>query len=918
MFKIQLALGISILALSSCGGGGGSTVSGGAGPTTGTNTTPVSTTTNVEKIVSTGENLTFNNQTGGPQDIAIHPTITGDALSGLPAVAYYDKSATGGGTGLTPTVGALKYAYMDQYGAWNIEVVDMNYGTAVCGNLNSICVGAPNGTAATALNHAKIIALAFKTDGTPMIAYVYGASLNTTAIGSSAKEIRVAERSTAGVWTISVAFSSPVAAAATNVAVATWDPMKAVTLLLDSSNRPHITFAHYTQTSTNSQIKYLFRDSSGTWTSSNITPAVTLTGTITAFQQGANTAGGAFCPANSAPLYVYGIPSAAAGTLHNPFFLRCTTLAASGACSTWDTALNIARGCTGSAACTNTFTAATTNAGVHADVKVEPTTNRPVFAIYAAAIPATSAMSVRAPNACDVSQTGAANSWGAGAIIAAGSTGSGGLELIVRGVTDYLVAATVSTTSVAMSKFAGAAWFAAVHGIETTTLAQDGVSAAYDTASDTVYTSYAQLPAAAVGATGNDLKVASIDPDDLVTGTAAGLFNTWVIDNTGNIFPNTATMPMIGAAKAPNGTYGYAYYYFDNGTVHANSKLYYGVRIGTAASPFFLEKFVTSFQQSASATAGIGMQPSLAYDANSNPIIAAYNANTAPAEANLMVARSSNGGANFSLVTVDDTSAAVGQYPNISVTGSTIGIAYYDATNTALKFARWTSAAGWRRFVVDGNAGTGSCGNTANDAGKFAKLQWTSTGRPVIAYQYDTGVRLAIATEATTSNTYTWTCGTVEATGSTLGSGLDFKIDSSDLPTLIYNDTSNSTMRMATCTSAVGTCISTGSTAFTASAIETIGVSSTTGEASPSLQINSSGTKYVAFHNFTSKALRMGTMASSASSFTLESLVTVPSGVTYTSPLGQYPQMLLNDSSAPLVFYRSNENWLRYYSRETL
>lgn len=899
----RLKVCLCLLLFASCGSS--SSISGGS-PETST-TGGSSTSDPVVRVVSAGENLSFNNLTGGPQDVAISPT------TGLPGVAYYDKSATGGGTGATPTVGALKYAYMDSTGNWNIEVVDQNFGTATCGNLNSVCVGAPNGTAATALNHNKIIAIAYKTDGTPMIAYVYGSSIGTTLVGTGTKDIRVAERSTTGIWTISVPFQASVAAGVTNVAIATYDGLKGITLLLDSSNRPHITFAFYAQTSTNSQIKYLFRDSSSNWTSSNIMTAVTLTGTITAFQQGTLTAGAALCGVDSTPMYTYGVPSAAAGTLHNPYFIRCTTLGASGACTAWET-LNIARGCTGSAACSNTFVAASSNAGTHTSIGVEPTTNRPVIASYGTVSPTLGTATVRLPFACNVSQVGAANSWGAGATVALVSTGIGGIKLIVKGVTDYLLAATVSTTAVAVSKFSGAAWFAAVQTVETTTVAQDGIGAAYDSVADQLYVSYAQLPAAAGGAIGNDLKVAAIDPDDLVTGGAAGSFVSWVVDNRTNVFPNIAATPLLAAAKSPSGIYGYAYYFNDNNASFTNSKLYYGFRGGSASSPIFSEKFVTSFQQSASLTAGIGLMPSLAYDSGSNPIIAAHNG--AAAEANLIVARSPDGGASFSVNTVDDTSASVGQYPSVAVTGATIGVAYYDTTNTALKFARWTVAGGWRRFVVDGNAGTGSCGNTANDAGKYAKLQWTSAGRPVIVYQYDTGVRIAVATEATTSNTYTWTCGTVESTASTLGAGLDFKLDSNDLPYVVYSDTTAGSIRYAYCASAAATCASTGASAFTAALVEANGITSALGETAPSLLIATTGIKYLAFHNFTSKALRLGIMSSGGTSFTLSSIDTPPSGSNYTTPVGHHAALLQNDAAKQMVFYRSNENWLKYYSQE--
>jgi len=32
--------------------------------------------------------------------------------------------------------------------------------------------------------------------------------------------------------------------------------------------------------------------------------------------------------------------------------------------------------------------------------------------------------------------------------------------------------------------------------------------------------------------------------------------------------------------------------------------------------------------------------------------------------------------------------------------------------------------------------------------------------------------------------------------------------------------------------------------------------------------------------------------------------------------VGQYASTVTNDSGGPMIFYRSNENWLKYFSRE--
>jgi len=181
--------------------------------------------------------------TGGVNDLVLNPVTL------RPAIVYYDKNAPVSGT---TAIGALKYAYLDAYGSWNIEVVDANYGTQVCGTAGAYCVGAPNAAGGSTAN---IVKLAFTSTGLPSIAYVYGAS---AATAGAYKQIRLAERSSAGAWSVSVAFSSSTAAGATNVnTTATVDPLKAVTLNFDSSNRPHITFNLYAQTITSSAIYYL-------------------------------------------------------------------------------------------------------------------------------------------------------------------------------------------------------------------------------------------------------------------------------------------------------------------------------------------------------------------------------------------------------------------------------------------------------------------------------------------------------------------------------------------------------------------------------------------------------------------------------------------------------------------------------------
>jgi hypothetical protein len=866
--------------------------------TTTTSETPTSTTTvgDVKRIVSTGPSLSFNALTGGVNDLAVNP------VTKLPAMTYYDKSANIAGT---VAVGALKYAYMDEYGAWNIEVVDFNTGGVACGTTLSNCIGAPN---AAAGNTTSIIRMAFKTTGEPVIAYVYGGS---AASAGGFKQIRYAERSsTTGKWTVSVAFSASTAALATNVAIATIDPMKSVTLNLDTADRPHITFAFYAQTAlANSFVKYLFRSTAGTWTSSNIISNVSA-GAIAATGQGDNQSGAVFCPLNNQLLAVHHIVDAAAGA-GKPVFIRCTTVGADGGCTAWST-LNLANGCTGATSCFSSGVTTASNSGIRTDIAIDPATNRPIVGIYSVAAPVTTLLTVTAPLACDQAQTSTAGAWGAPVNVGTALQGANGFRLSTSTTalnTNYISYLT-STTSVTSNKSTGpdGAWFATGTTIETNTVAAEGVGAAYEATNDVLFTSYAVLPGAAAGAIGNDIKVSYGASADITLAGAAGTFITEVVDNTMSVFPTTA-VPSISSAKASNGTVGYAYFYQD-GTV-GDSKLYYGIRGGTTSAPVFGQTFVTSHQEGAASPAFVGSYPSLTYDANNNPIIAYWNG--AGTELNLQIARSFNGGASFAISVVDDTSASIGQYPSITRTGNTLGIAYYDVTNTGLKFARYTPATGWKKFAVDGMTGA-SCGVAGDDAGSFAKLQFNAAGKPVIVYQSNGALKVAVAAEAASGTSFTWSCVNIDNSANVRGAGIDFALDSTNIPHIVHFDATAGIVRYVNCASDVSTCVSTGTAAFTGSVLATSGIT-TTISTIPQIELSSSGTRYATYYSSVDQGLALATRTSSASSWTIETIDGNTSG-TSTSAAGQYSSLILNASEKPIAFYRSFENWLKYFSRE--
>lgn len=848
----------------------------------------------IYRTISTGDSLSFNNLTGGVSDLALHP------ITGAPAITYYDKSAPVSGT---TAVGALKYAYMDANGTWNIEVVDANYGTAACGTANSYCVGAPNAAGGST---SSILRLAFKSDGTPAIAYVFGASANT--VGGN-KQLRLAERSTAGKWSISAPFYSLTDADPANVAVAaTVDPMKGLTLNFDASDRPHITFTLYTQTITNSEVRYLGRNSKNEWTSSAITSAVTGAGDITALGQGTEQSGGVRCTATDKMLWTGKVVTATAGS-GQPLFMSCTTVE-DGVCTAFST-LDLAAGCT-AASCFSAAVTTATEGGTRTDIVIDAATQRPIIGFYTETTPATSLLTTTAPSACSATQSTAAGGWGAPVVVGAASEGANGFRLAASTGTTNFLAYLTSTTDVMMNKATGpaGAWLATGTIVETATVAGEGVGAAYDTEHDTFYVSYAAVPAGAAGNAGNDIKVGYGSTDDLTNAGAAGTIAIENVDNTVNFFPTTA-IPMLTAAKSASGLYGYAYFYQD--ATAADSKLYYGVRGGTAAAPVFSSHTVVNHVEGAASPEFVGSYPSLAYDSGNNPIIAFYDGvNT---RQNLSVARSSDGGASFAVAVVDDIAANVGQYPSAATFGTTVGVAYRDVTNTGLKFAKFTPGKGWRRFAVDGMAGTGSCGNAAHDSGAHSVLRFTAAGQPVIAYKSQTGLKLAYAPETIDSRTYTWKCVSLDPSAATRGDGISMELGLSGEPHIVHFDSTFGAIRYVTCASDAATCLTAGSSSFTGTLLKTVGTTALIATR-PSLKLDASGNLYVSFYSQSEQAVGLAGRGATSTTWSFEYIDQYSAGSTFVSSVGQHAQLLINESGFPMLFYRSQENWLRYFSRE--
>lgn len=876
----------------------GTTTPGATTSTTTTGTTggvvPSLTQTDVKKVVSYGEGIDFNGQTGGPNDIALHPTTK------LPAVAYYDKSLAASGT---TTVGALKFAQFDSTGNWNIEVVDANFGTAVCGTAGGTCVGAPNALA-TGANVAQIIQLKFKSTGLAVIAYVYGASAAAT------KAVRIAEQNTNGSWTISqVDYSGYSTVNVTN------DPIKAVTLTLDSSDRLHVTFAFYTATATNSQLVYAFRSTAGVWTSYNAIPI--LTGGTLALGAGMNQATAAFCPADNSFLTTSAVITGAGASTIN--LHKCAT-DANGLCpnagswTTQDLVVPLSLGANPASV--------TAGIGGGRQVVLVNSANKVIIGSTNGATGINFAIS---NETCDTAVT--AMTWTAApAQVVTANAGVSGFKATLS-ASHLVVFGGVTTTSFFMAKMPSdfSAGFAAADTItaETITAGNDGVGLVYNSTTDTLYGSYAALPAGALGVVGNDVKVAFAAPADVVNTGSQVAIN--VVDQTTSMFASTS-VPVLHAAKAPNGNVGYTYFYQDSGaTPSATSRLYYGVKGGSTSAPYFASNIVQSFADSAAASVNyVGQYPALAYDSKSNPVIA-YADSSLGTNGYLMVARSNNQGLSFTLDWVDGTGATtVGRFPSVAVHDGVIGVSYYDyGANTSLKFARYQPGSGWKRFIVDGVTGaTGTGCSTTEDAGKFSMFKWTSDGRPVIVYQSNPasvkGLKIAYATEASTSATYTWTCVSLDANANTRGEGIDMVLDSDNKPHIAHMDLTAGAVRYTTCSSAVGTCVASGATSFSSERVSLVSTVSSVASR-PSIQVATDGKRHVSFYSTADTALVLSAKSKTDTTWSYE-VVDSPNttGGTFISAAGQHAVMLLNSNEAPMLFYRSLENWLKYFSREML
>ncbi|MFZ3231687.1 MAG: hypothetical protein WA160_15875 [Pseudobdellovibrio sp.] len=912
----------------------------------------------VKQIVSVGAGLNFNALTGSWSEMASDP------ITNAPAALYYDRSAS-----VSAIAGAMKYAYMDATGNWNVEVVDVNTPitaiTNTCGGgaASANCIGAPN-IAVPTVSQPQIYDLNFLSNGTTstaVAAYAFGSGGAGALI--TGKSIRFAVRGSTGVWAVETAVPGSsivsLSTAAVGPQLATLEyAVKGIRMLVDSSNRVHLTFGIYAATANNSVMGYTMRTAAGVWT----TPVVVTTAapSVLAFVSGAPTyaastgivqTGAAWCKyaTGGTNADASGIVISMATTDNTPaastqgFILKCATANTDGSCATWQ-GLDFHAGCVGAAPCITTTpaaTSATSSMFSRSDLAVDPTTGK-IFISHLATLPTpftapaaltSGILSTQSSAACDSGLSTAA--WSSVRAHPGVAQGTLGLRVAADGTNFYMASlAAAAGTSISLNKVSSAlaANWAAVDQVtidsSTNTI---GGGFLYNATTGVLWGSYGAFTAAAAGATGNDLKVFATYPSEIASTNL--VFNSWNVDQTNSVSQATAT-PMLDAAIAPNGNVGYAYFYQEPGAAPGvNSHLYYGIRGGNVLSPVFGERLVSNSIGGAT-TFTNGSHPSMAFDSVSNPVISFLNLGVAASSGFLMVARSNNGGASFSLETVDGSAVTtnnVGQFPSVQVsTNNTIGISYYDfstgATGQRLKFAKREKNGSWKRFVVDGpgSAGTNGCLTTATSTtGMYSKFKWTTAGLPVMVYQSQISgiksLRMAYATESESSNTYTWTCLTLDSVAQATnvrGESIDFYLNADNKPYIIHYDATVPALRVVTCDSAVQTCAANGASAFTSERLNYVVGSVTSLASRPGIRADSTGKIWISFHGSADYGVFLASKTSGVWTLVPETVEASPVNASSTFT-GQYGVLLMNSSNYPMLFYRGFENWIKYFSRES-
>ena len=150
-------------------------------------------------------------------------------------------------------------------------------------------------------------------------------------------------------------------------------------------------------------------------------------------------------------------------------------------------------------------------------------------------------------------------------------------------------------------------------------------------------------------------------------------------------------------------------------------------------------------------------------------------------------------------LTLIDGPGNVGQYSSVAGLSSAVYVSYYDAENGDLKVAACTS-------LCDraGSSWTASTVDSAGDVGLYTSMSSVG-GNPAVAY-YDAtnkALKLAVCTANCTTATPSWTLTTVDR--SSADTGRYSTLLGGDNPRIVYYDQANGDLKLATCMAACTT-----------------------------------------------------------------------------------------------------------------
>lgn len=261
-------------------------------------------------------------------------------------------------------------------------------------------------------------------------------------------------------------------------------------------------------------------------------------------------------------------------------------------------------------------------------------------------------------------------------------------------------------------------------------------------------------------------------------------------------------------------------------------------------------------------SADVGQYASLCYNASGLPAIAYYDAT------NNHLKYASFDGSAWTTTTVDSTSDDTGSYASLAFkSDGNPAICYYNATRKNLKYACW-----------DGSAWQTSSADTSGDVGKYCSLMISPTGTPSVSYYDATNQQLKFAYISAPGFMGTgpiWTTSVVDANPTDTGLRTSLKFTPEGYPAIAYHDNTVNYLRYAE---------------YDGSSWTKTTVDYTVIGQPVSLSFNPSGHPVIAYAN-TSFQLRLATYTGST-----WSLSTVE-----TSPVGEFMSLTHNYAGQPVI-----------------